>query len=171
MTRSRKALAPALHDAFEAFWKAYPTRRPNPKAIARLAFQRAVDEGADAAQLARAAERFAEEVRREKIEPTFVPHARTFLAQRRYEDYPDPPPAQASERSAEEDPIRARLLASGMSLAEWTAWIEPLEISVDAATARCIAPSRLIAERVAQQHLRQLATALGVSAVRIEVRR
>lgn len=176
--RQKPGLTPRLHNAFEAFWKAYPARRPNPKVLAREAFLAVAAELTDPEMLARAAQRFAEECRREKIEPGFVPHARTWLKQRRFEDYPDPPEADAPAQPAQADPrgpLCAALLAQGMTLPEYTAWIEPLVITLvgqdSGQVAVAAAPSRLIADRVREQHAAQLARALGVPRVRVEVRR
>ena len=161
-------LSPELQEAFEAFWKAYPRRRPNPKAIARRAFARLVAAGVDAGFLERAAGRFAIEARAEKIEAAFVPHARTWLLQRRFEDYPDPAlPVEAP--APEADGLMQRLERLGLTTAEFTAWIEPLDIQVDGDRALARTPSRFIADRVRGRYLPQLRTALGVTRIDLEV--
>jgi hypothetical protein len=111
--------------AFEAFWKAYPPRRPNPKVEARKAFAVQLAKGADPKDLVRAAEGYAIECRREKIEPAFVAHARTFLRQERWRDYLDDAAAEPAKRRHPE--LMARLCPP-LSEADFVAWIEPLEI-------------------------------------------
>ena len=43
-----------LRDDFEIFWEAYPARKPNPRALAEVAYGRAVREGVKPDDLARA---------------------------------------------------------------------------------------------------------------------
>jgi len=46
-----------LRGDFDIFWTAYPARKPNPRALAEVAYARAVREGAVPNDLARAAAR------------------------------------------------------------------------------------------------------------------
>ena len=75
-----------LRDDFDIFWAAYPPRQPSPRALAEVAYARAVRDGATPDDLARAAARYADEVLAQRIEAAFVVHAATFLRQRRFLD-------------------------------------------------------------------------------------
>lgn len=87
----RNGLPRALREGFEAFWRAYPQRRPNPRALAEAAFTRAVQDGATPEQLVSAAAAYAAECREKAIGEAFIVHASTFLRQRRWMDYLDAP--------------------------------------------------------------------------------
>ena len=91
------ALSKSQLEAFERFWAAYPRRPDNPKAAARQVFERRIRAGADAEAIVGAAGRYADQVAATKLDPKFIPHARTWLSQARYEDYPEDVPAPADE--------------------------------------------------------------------------
>lgn len=110
--------------AFEAFWSAYPKRPDNPRAAARQMFERRVREGADPAMIVAAAGRYAADVRSRGLDPLFVPHARTWLSQRRYEDYPAA--TAHTERAPSHHPLA--WLAREIGDAAWSSWIAPLRI-------------------------------------------
>lgn len=76
-------------EEFEAFWKAYPPRPGNPKAAARAQWVRLGNLGAlpPLETILTAVKAYAAHVRREKIGLEFVAHARTWLSQRRWEDW------------------------------------------------------------------------------------
>lgn len=77
-----------VDQAFEAFWRAYPRRVPNPRQPALEAFTRLVRrEGVAAARLVEAARLYALQVERDQVPEMYVPHARTWLRQRRFEEY------------------------------------------------------------------------------------
>ncbi|MCA3359180.1 MAG: hypothetical protein ING02_14385 [Roseomonas sp.] len=121
-----------LRDDFDIFWAAYPPRQPNPRALAEVAYARAVREGLKPDDLARAAARYSDEVRAQKIEPAFVVHAATFLRQRRFLDYltSDAPAPEAAPRQVDEaHPLRA-VTRGRISDADFIAWIAKLEIAV-----------------------------------------
>ena len=121
-----------LRDDFEIFWEAYPARKPNPRALAEVAYGRAVREGVQPNDLARAAARYSDEVRAQKIDAAFVVHAATFLRQRRFLDYltaQAPAPEAAPRRVDEAHPLRA-VTRGKISDADFIAWIAKLEIAV-----------------------------------------
>ncbi|HYZ40949.1 MAG TPA: helix-turn-helix domain-containing protein [Stellaceae bacterium] len=78
---------------FEAFWQAYPSRRPysNPKAPAQKSFYVALQRDVDAALIIRAAENYRATVEREGTNPRYVAQAVTWLNQARWEDYQQEP--------------------------------------------------------------------------------
>ena len=120
-----------LRDDFDIFWAAYPPRQPNPRALAEVAYARAVREGLKPDDLARAAARYSDEVRAQKIQAAFVVHAATFLRQRRYLDYLTAAPvedaAPATRRLDEAHPLYMAMRGK-ISDAEFIAWIQPLTI-------------------------------------------
>ncbi len=94
---SSKAMNPENERTFEEFWEVYPKRDgANPKAPAKVRFLSAVMKGADSPTICAAAGRYAAECRRLGTEKTpMVAQAVTWLAQRRWEDYPELAPAEA----------------------------------------------------------------------------
>lgn len=76
-------------EAFDQFWHAYPKRPNNPKQPAWEEWQRLAKAGVlpSPAEMVDAAHRYGAYIRSERIEAKFVAHARTWLHQRRYEEY------------------------------------------------------------------------------------
>lgn len=74
---------------FDDFWRVYPKRKgPNPKHPASLKFSTAVKNGADPKHLISSAERYAEELTKQrKAGSEFVCMAVTWLNQKRWLDY------------------------------------------------------------------------------------
>ena len=121
-----------LRGDFDIFWAAYPPRKPNPRALAEVAYARAVREGAVPNDLARAAARYSDEVRAQQIDAAFVVHAATFLRQRRYLDYltTDAPAPEAARLQVDEaHPLRS-VTRGKISDADFIAWVAKLEIAV-----------------------------------------
>lgn len=76
---------------FEKFWKAYPKRNgSNPKKPAKSIFASAVKKGADPTSIIRGAEQYANQCSREVTDKRFVPQAKTWLNQERWDDTPKP---------------------------------------------------------------------------------
>ena len=121
------AISKTLAEAFERFWAAYPRRPDNPKAAARAVFERRVREGADPQAIADAAGRYARHIAERKLDAIFVPHARTWLSQRRYEDYEEAPASADPTAPSPEHPLT--WLKAEIGESRWASWIEPLECS------------------------------------------
>lgn len=140
----------ATQSAFERFWKAYPYRAENPKAPARVVFDRLLKEGVCPEALIAAAGRYAAFVAGEKIKSIFIPHARKWLNQRYFEDYMTDPDAPASAQAASgpspDHPLAP--LFDSIGAASWASYIAPLAIECDAAGARIKAPTRFALDRV-----------------------
>ena len=140
------AMSKTLTEAFEAFWAAYPRRPDNPKAAARVVFERRVREGADPAAIVGAAGRYAAAVVARKLDAPFIPHARTWISQRRYEDYPEDVQASAPVEPTPEHPlawIRGQLPES-----KWASWIAPLRVLEAAHPVLIIAPTSFALDHV-----------------------
>lgn len=158
----------SVADWFEDFWRVYPARPRNPKAAAGAVFARLVRAGTPAADIVGAAERYAAEVRRDKVDPLFVPHARTWLSQRRDLDYPAP----AEAPSAPAAPDRAGLwprLATVMTEPEYRSWIAPCAVSLADTGATIVAPSRFHAAQLRGRWEDALLRGLGVARLIIEI--
>lgn len=85
---------------FEQFWRSYPTRKPhqNPKKPARQKFDAALKRGVRFADIQRGVENFARYVEQEHTDPKFVPQAKTWLGQERWQGCQEAPePAKAAD--------------------------------------------------------------------------
>jgi hypothetical protein len=159
---------------FEAFWKAYPPRRPNPRALAEAEFAKQVRAGADPAELARAAAAYAAELKQLGTSLEFAVHAATFLRQRRWRDYLAalaPSSAAAGARPVDTDHRLWPLLRGVMTDTEFVRWIQPLEVMALSVgmTAILIAPSRFHRDWVRQHHAVTLKGALRVRSLDIDI--
>ncbi len=116
----------AVRTAFDRFMAAYPARGDNPRAPALVVFDRLVAQGDDAEQLVAAAGRFASAMKTEGREARMIPHARTWLSQRRFEDYLTDAPASALQGPNPEHPLH--WLAAEIGDAAWVSYIGPLTV-------------------------------------------
>lgn len=123
------ALSKTAAEAFERFWAAYPRRPDNPKAAAREVFARRVLAGENPAAIADAARRYAAHVAGAKLDPKFIPHARTWLSQRRYEDYREAAPASAGAgQPSPEPPHPLEWMRAEIGADAFGSWIAPLSV-------------------------------------------
>jgi hypothetical protein len=160
-----KVLAPplAVQDAFARFWAAYPPRADNPKKPALKVFAQLVEDGADPEGLIRAAAAFAFHVKAKGFDPKFTPHARTWLAQERFEEWmATEVPASAQARASGPNPEHplARLYGR-IGEAAWASYIAPLVITVSFPGARIEAPTRFALDRVRQNWGADIEAQLG----------
>ncbi|MBW6402056.1 hypothetical protein KPL78_29690 [Roseomonas sp. HJA6] len=159
-----------LRADFEAFWNAYPRRSPNPRAPAEAAFARAVAGGAKPEDLVRAADAYATECRRDGVAPTFIVHARTFLVQRRYEDYLRGAAPAAPAAPVEIDHPLWPCMRGAISDADFRRWIQPLRrVAHLGDHAVLAAPSRFHRDWVRQHFDLALKACLGVRILDIEI--
>lgn len=129
MTRKAAAKAvvsPAVQTAFDALMKAYPARGDNPRAPALVVFARLIAEGDDAEMMVKAAGRFAAVLKAEAREARMIPHTRTWLSQRRFEDYLTDDQASAPTGPKPDHPLF--WLAAEIGDAAWMSWIAPLTV-------------------------------------------
>lgn len=159
-------------DPFDAFRAAYPARVPNPWSPARTIFDKLIKTGVSAADLVVAAKRYAAECAELKIAPDFIPHARTWLSQRRFEDYSSEQ-ASASVVSAVDDLADDQnwhALKGRVSRETYKSWIRQCAISIEQTEKgeRCLrisGPSRYIVGQVRQRWDDALREAFGVMLV------
>lgn len=168
-----------LAEPFARFWTAYPKRTPNPRAAAARAFARLCrHDAAEADLLIVAAGAFAAECRRLAIKPEFIPHARTWLSQRRFLDYPPfstcPDEADGRPIGVVPDEVRSRPWwaaagRAGVPPHEFKAFLAPLRVlRLDMRVrAEVAAPSRFVADTVRARYADVLARALEVQTVEV----
>ncbi len=161
MSRAKSRPVPAAVQAgFDRFWAAYPARRDNPKKPGLKVFADLVEAGADMEALVRAAGAFAAHVKAEGFDAKFTPHARTWLAQERFEEWTtdDLASAPATGPSPEHplSPLHGRI-----GDAAWASYIAPLVITVSFPGARIEAPTRFALDRVRQSWGRDIEARLG----------
>lgn len=162
-----------LDDPFARFWAAYPKRTPNPRARAAAEFARAVRRfGVRPHELIEAARAFAAEQARLAVRPEYIPHARTWLAQERWRDYPPFAPAVEEAAPALEVPPEVAAHAwwstagrLGVAPHEFRAFLAPLVVREWHAYERAtvLAPSRFVADTVRARFLPVLARVLDLS--------
>jgi hypothetical protein len=136
---------PKPDEAFERFWKAYPSRgeSSNPKKPCQAKFASAVKSGVDPEVIIRGAARYAETMARE-TNRALVAQAQTFLSQARWEQF-----AQMAAASPPADPVRdqwrdrlAGFREQGFWLSSWGA--KPGD-------PYCNAPADLLAQTINQK--------------------
>lgn len=161
MTRAKDQPVPASVQAvFDRFWAAYPARRDNPKKPALKVFADLVAGGADAEALVRAAGAFAAHVKSQGFDPKFTPHARTWLAQERFDEWATDALASAPATGPSPDHPLADLYGR-IGAAAWASYIAPLVIAVSFPDVRVEAPTRFALDRVRQSWGRDIETVLG----------
>lgn len=156
-----RILSAPILAAFERFKAAYPARPGNPWAPARELFAKLVKGGEDAEGLTRSAAVFAADCARRRIDPEFIPHARTWLKQRRFEDFPAPArdSAPGPERPAADDRLDFLRAVTGPDY--FASWIAPLRVEDRAGAVVLIARTGIARDRVQRDFGDRIAEALG----------
>lgn len=160
-----KPLSPQLQAAFDRFKAAYPARPGNPWAPAREVFAKLVKAGEDPDALIASAAVFAADCARRRLDPDFIPHARTWLKQRRFEDFA--PAAKATEPAGDVDhPLHFLLAITGPDY--FASWIAPLRLDMTGETPVIVARTRIARDRVERDFGRRIAEQLGPVAFIVE---
>ncbi len=169
----RDGLPARLKAPFEDFWKAYPPRRPNPRALAEAEFAKAVQAGADPAHLVAAAGAYAAEIKRKGIAEDFVVHAATFLRQRRFIDYQAAAEPAAPTRAHAVEPDHALWphLRGVVSDVEFIRWMQPLQVLSlsEGHAALLVAPTRFHRDWLRRNYADLVKGALRVRRLDIDV--
>lgn len=155
------ALSAVQLAVFERFWAAYPRRPENPKAAARAVFGRLLLAGVDPEAIVAGAAAYAALCRREAKDPKFIPHARTWLSQRRFEDYQDEAPASAPAGEPSPEPHPLAWLLAEIGEEAWRSWIAPLRVETTADGARVVARTGFALDRVRRDWGRRIETHYG----------
>lgn len=154
-----RASQEAEPDLFEAFWTAYPKRtpHPNPKQPARLVWDRLIKAGEAPAVIIAGARAYGAAMAKAGTEPQFIAQARTFLGQRRWEEYAE----------TEMAPALPRDWVGVVSEAEYLRWIAPCTITNDGTTARVVASSPFAADWVRTHYEDAILKATGCQSVEV----
>lgn len=147
----------AILAAFERFKAAYPVRPVNPWAPARAIFERLVKSGEDADDLVGSARAFAADCAKLKTDPMFIPHARTWLAQRRFEDFAPIPEPQLEV--APPHPLDG--LRPFVGKAYFDSWLRPLRVETRQGGLFVIAFTNIARDRVQRDCGPEITEALG----------
>ena len=162
-----KPLPNALRDAFERFWLAVPKRPADRPGKAREEFARLVRAGLDADDLVRAAEAYAADAARRRVDPQYIPLTAKWLREGGHEPYLAPAEAPGEltvDTSVSQDPLYTRLVAAGLTDASYRAWITACALTVQGATLIVGAPTRFHAETVRERFNGVLLKAFSVRA-------
>ncbi|WEK38656.1 MAG: hypothetical protein P0Y50_08830 [Candidatus Brevundimonas colombiensis] len=156
------AVPAAVQAAFDRFWAAYPPRRDNPKKPALKAFVQLVTDGAEPEALVRAAGAFAAHVKSKGFDAQFTPHARTWLAQERFEEWMTTEVPASAQRAAGPNPEHPLApLYPQIGAAAWASYVAPLTITISFPGARIEAPTRTGLDRLRQNWGREIEAQLG----------
>ncbi len=118
----------AVQTAFDRLMAAYPVRGDNPRTPALAVFDALVADGEDPEALVVAAGRFAAAMAAEKRERRMIPHTRTWLSQRRFDDYMQAD-VQASAGVTQPSPEHPLAwMVDEIGEASWRSWLGSLEI-------------------------------------------
>lgn len=166
----KDGLPARLRGDFDAFWRAYPPRSPNPRKLAEAAFLRAVVAGVAPSDLVAAATAYAAEVKRKAVAEDYIVHARTFLAQQRFLDYLTPAAPEPMREIAIDHPLWLAM-KNRIGTTDFRRWIEPLVVvshrEGDAALLQ--APTRFHRDWVRQHYDLVLKASLGVRILDVDI--
>ncbi len=168
MTRrlAKPTVSKPIQAAFDRLMKAYPARGDNPRAPALAVFARLVADGEDAETLVLAAGRFAAVLKAEAREARMIPHTRTWLSQRRFEDYLTDVQDSAPEGPNPEHPLF--WLAAEIGDAAWMSYIGPLVVGEECGLPLIIARTAFQLDRIRKAGWIKLVEAkLGVACWRV----
>lgn len=148
MSRAQKALPHHLTGPFEALWQALPHRPGDPKSAARLVFAEAAAK-VDPALLVLAAGRYADQVRELGTPALYLPATRTWLRERRFEDFLQAEPEQPRvDRSVSQDPLVDRLVAAGAPRSEVAAFQDRFRIEEEGGQVRMVCASPWVRDQL-----------------------
>ena len=159
-----KELPKPIREAFERFWLAVPKRPADRPGKAREEFARLVKAGVPAEGLVQAAEAYALDVARRRVDPQYIPLTGKWLREGGHEAYPPAPaPAEPTvDTSVSQDPLYTRLVAAGLTDASYRAWITACGLEMRGSTLIVGAPTRFHAETVRERFHSVLLKAFSV---------
>lgn len=157
---AKAAAIPAEVEAdFARFWAAYPRRPGDARHMALVNFAKLVKGGVPAEALIASAGVYAKHIADSAIAPTFIQQAKTWLNQRRFEDFPAPAPSAPGPEGPDDHPLA--WLRAGMSEGDFRAWILPLRVENRDGALCIIARTSLARDRVRNAWGRAIAEQLG----------
>jgi hypothetical protein len=120
---------PVIRAAFDRFKAAYPQRPENGWAPARVAFEKLAKAGVDMDMLVRSASAYAAFTAANVADPKFIPMAKKWLGERRFEDFQEEAPASAAQPSPEPPPEHPFAWAQGkVPDRAWASWFRQLDV-------------------------------------------
>jgi uncharacterized protein YdaU (DUF1376 family) len=158
--RGEVARAPEVFD-FGRFWDAYPKRQGDPESAAEVAWDDAVlqQDFPGIEPILAAISRW-KAVRKLETDPPFAPYAKTWLAEKRWKDWPEPPPPEPHKRDwAEAYPDTWGKLKAATTPNEWAFWLSKCTINGPAHV--LYAPDKFTLEKVEQKYGVQIAAMFG----------
>lgn len=156
----RKTRAPEDF-GFEKFWDAYPKRQGDPEGAAELAWDEAAKRpdfpGVDAIVAALSRWKTA---RKLESDPPFAPYAKTWLAEKRWNDWPAPPPPEPHKRDwAEAYPDTWGKLKASLTPNEWAFWLG--KCTINGPPHVLYTPDKFTREKVETKYGAQIAAMFG----------
>lgn len=156
--------APPISD-FERFFEAYPKRQGDPEGAAEVAWE-SLKKGGELPEidaLIDAVNRW-KAARKLEADPPFVPFAKTWLAEKRWNDWPAPPPPEPHKRDwAEAYPDTWGRLKASLTPNEWAFWLG--KCTINGPPHVLYAPDKFIREKVEVKYGTQIAAMFGGNGV------
>lgn len=148
-------------DGFEKFWSAYPKRPTDPESAAEVAWAAAIKApgfpGVDAIVAALGRWKYARSL---EASPGNTPFAKVWLAEKRWLDWPEPPPPEPHKRDwAEAYPETWGRLKTATTPNEWAFWLG--KCTVNGPPHVLYAPDKFTREKVEQKYGTQIAAMFG----------
>ncbi|MGO4124930.1 DnaA N-terminal domain-containing protein [Inquilinus sp. YAF38] len=160
---------PTDDPVFDAFWAAYPQRRPNPRERARKLFNALIKAGTvTAEELTAAAAAYAAERRAAKADPKYNWMASTFLGEERWRDYVPAEEATGSRVPPEPDTAVHPFggLVDWVGIKKWSTWFRPLRLERQGELQIVVAPTKFHADRIRAEFEQLLREAWGEIEIR-----
>lgn len=147
---------PEIRAAFDRFKAAYPKRPENGWAPASIAFEKLAKAGVDLDMLVRSASAYAAFTAANVADPKFIPMAKKWLGERRFEDFQEEAPASADQPSPEPPPEHPFAWAQGkVPDRAWTSWFRQLDVA-PGNPVTIIAPTQFALDHVKAEYGPQL---------------
>lgn len=160
-TDARDVTPPPVTDEFKKFWDAYPKRQGDPESAAEMAWDLLKNSG-DLPKidvLLSAVTRW-KAARKLESDPPFAPYAKTWLAEKRWNDWPEPPPPEPHKRDwAEAYPDTWAKLKASTTPNEWAFWLG--KCTVNGPPHVLYAPDKMTREKVEQKYGARISAMFG----------
>ncbi|MBI1407326.1 MAG: hypothetical protein GC145_14525 [Caulobacter sp.] len=154
------AKPPAIPAEFAQFWAAYPRRPGDARHLAGVEFAKLLKGGEIAEALIASARLYADHCRAQGIDGRYIPMGRTWLAQRRFEDFPASALAAPSPEGPAGDPA-LEFLRPLVSAADFASWIAPLRVELRDGDLVVICRTGIALDRVRREWGRRIEGELG----------
>lgn len=153
-------ITPEIQAAFERFWAAYPRRPGDARHMALVNFAKLMKAGESAEALIASAGAYAKHIADRATDPIFIQQAKTWLNQRRFEDFPASAPSAPSPEGPVGDPA-LEFLRPIAGAADFGSWISPLRVETRGKDVAVIAPRQFALDHVRRTWGREIVAVLG----------